>query len=461
MSHRRSAAYPFNLLGVMGFALAALAGCSGDDGSPGAAGANAVATVSAYAPSTTAINMAVTGVTVASPPVVTFRVTDQNGTPVSGLLPDNLRFTVAKLTPGTAANGNLSNWQNYVLRRTGGRIQGNRETPTAANLKDNGDGTYTYTFQTDIANATCPASLNPCNDSYGAAIDLSYDPTLTHRVGVQIRRGSTNLPLANATYTFRPSDGATSGIFTRDIVKTARCNECHGVLEAHDQRIETKYCVTCHNRGTTANGQVGTQTGDMPVDFRVMIHKIHNAPELPSVLGPDGLLYTADDYDPAAVPPANKNTRDYGVFGYSGTLTSFKEVEFPQYNTNCTKCHGGGADPETPEGDNWMNRPNQYACTACHDDLNFNVVTNKNPDKTVAHESFLNPNTGLAVGPIADNDNSRCAECQTTPPPIRRSTSRPCTFHWSGQVRPPRAPRIKTTCPRARTSSPTRSSPAA
>jgi len=422
MGHRSSVAYRFNILGVIGFALAALAGCSGDDGSSGAAGSNAVATVPASALTTTStLNMTITGVTVASPPVVTFKATDQNGTPVSGLLPANLRFTIAKLTPGTAANGNLSHWQNYVVRDSGGRAQGNRETPKAANLctppqngcvTDNGDGTYRYTFQTDITNATCPASLNPCNDSYGDPIDLSYDPSLTHRVGMQIARGSTTLPLSNATYTFRPSDGATTGIFTRDIVKTARCNECHSTLQAHDQRIETKYCVTCHNRGTTANGQVGTQTGNMPVDFRVLIHKLHNAPELPSVLGPDGLLYTADDYDPAAVSPANKNTRDYGVFGFSGALTSFKDVEFPQYNTNCTKCHGGGADPETPEGDNWKNRPNMYACTACHDNVYFGATTT-NPDQTVAHMNFVNSGPGLpgAVGPLTDN--SQCATCHT------------------------------------------------
>jgi OmcA/MtrC family decaheme c-type cytochrome len=338
--------------------------------------------------------MTITGVTVASPPVVTFKATDQNGTPVSGLLPANLRFTIAKLIPGTPANGNLSNWQNYVVRVSSGRVQGNRETPTAANFKDNGDGTYTYTFQTDITNVTCPAT--PCNDSYGNPLDLSYDPTLTHRVGMQIARGSTTLPLSNATYTFRPSDGATTGITQRDIVKTARCNECHGTLQAHDQRIETKYCVTCHNRGTTANGKTGTQpSGDTPVDFRVLIHKLHNAPELPSVLGPDKILNTADD-------------GDYGIIGFSGTLTSFKDVEFPQNNTNCVKCHGNGTDPETPQGDNWKNRPNMYACGACHDNVYFGATTT-NTDQTVAHKDFTV--VGVAVGPLTDN--SQCATCHT------------------------------------------------
>jgi OmcA/MtrC family decaheme c-type cytochrome len=417
MDHRRSAAYLFNLLGVAASALFALAGCSGSDGSAGASGSNAVATVPASGLATTStLNMTITGVTVASPPVVTFKATDQNGTPVSGLLPANLRFTIAKLTPGTAANGNLSNWQNYVLRVSSGRIQGNRETPTAANFKDNGDGTYTYTFQTDITNVACPPVTNPptpasaCVDSYGDPIDVSYDPTLTHRVGMQIVRGSTNLPLSNATYTFRPSDGATTGITTRDIVKTARCNECHGTLEAHDQRIETKYCVTCHNRGTTANGQVGTQTGDTPVDMRVMIHKIHNGPVLPSVLGPDGVLYTADDYD----PNTQTDIRDYAIVGFTGK-SSFKDVEFPQNHTNCAKCHGSGSDPETPQGDNWKNRPNQYTCTACHDNVYFDAATNTNPDKTVAHELFVNSGPGPqgAVGAIVANDNSQCATCHT------------------------------------------------
>lgn len=388
MGHRRSAAYLFNLLGVAGSVLLALAGCSGSDGSAGAAGSNAVATVPASGLTTTStLNMTITGVTVASPPVVTFKAADKNGTPVSGLLPANVRFTIAKLTPGTAANGNISNWQSYVLRVSSGRVQANRETPTAANFKDNGDGTYTYTFQTDITNVTCPA---PCKDSYGNTLDVSYDPALTHRVGMQIVRGSTALPLSNATYTFRPSDGATTGITLRDIVKTGRCNECHGTLQAHDQRIETKYCVTCHNPGTTANGTVGTVSGDTPVDFRVLIHKLHNAPELPSVLGPDGILNTADD-------------GDYGITGFSG-FTSFKDVEFPQNNTNCVKCHGDGTDPETPQGDNWKNRPNMFACSSCHDDVYFTAA----PDPAKPYQTLAHPGGVQA-------DNSLCASCHSDP----------------------------------------------
>ena len=405
MDHRRSKAYFFSLFGALASALFALAGCSGSDGSNGAAGSNAVATVPASALTTTStLNMTITGVTVASPPVVAFKATDQNGTPVSGLLPANLRFTIAKLTPGTPANGNLSNWQNYVLRVSGGHVQGNRETPTAANFKDNGDGTYTYTFQTDIKNVTCPPVTNPptppsaCVDSYGNAIDVSYDPTLTHRVGMQIVTGSTTLPLSNATYTFRPSDGATTGITLRDIVKTSRCNECHGTLQAHDQRTDTKYCVTCHNPGTTATGTVGTVTGDTPVDFRVLIHKLHNAPELPSVLGPDGILNTADD-------------GDYGITGFSG-FTSFKGVEFPQHNTHCTKCHGDGTDPDTPQGDNWKNRPNMYACSTCHDDVYFGAGPDTGKTyQTLAHMNFVVPGTANSVGPLTDN--SQCASCHS------------------------------------------------
>jgi OmcA/MtrC family decaheme c-type cytochrome len=388
MDKGRSAACLFSLIGAVGCALFALAGCTGSDGSSGAAGSNAVATVPAGTlTATSTLNMTITGVAVASPPVVTFKATDQNGTPVSGILPANMRFTIAKLIPGTAANGNLSNWQNYVLRVSGGRVQGNRETPTAANFKDNGDGTYTYTFLTDITNVTCPA---PCKDSYGNALDVSYDPTLTHRVGMQIVQGSTTLPLSNATYTFRPSDGATTGIELRDIVKTARCNECHGTLQAHDQRIETKYCVTCHNPGTTANGTVGTASGDTPVDFRVLIHKLHNAPELPSVLGPDGILNTADD-------------GDYGITGFTG-FTSFKDVAFPQNNTNCVKCHGDGTDPETPQGDNWKNRPNMFACSSCHDNVYFTAAPDPaKPYQTLAHSGGVQA------------DNSQCASCHSDP----------------------------------------------
>jgi len=349
-----------------------LVGCSGSDGSAGPPGPPGPpgATVAVASPAdATALTMTVTGVTVNSPPVVNFKVTNQDNVPVAGLVPSDFRFTIAKLVPGT--NGDPSSWQNYINRVSGGFVQATRETPTATSLVDHGDGTYTYTFATNITDPskTCPA---PCQDAAGNPLNTSYDPSLTHRVAIQT---SGTLPVSVTAYDFRPSDGATTGLFERLIVDTAKCNVCHNQLEHHDARIDTKYCVTCHNSGTTANGQEGTVTGALTVDFKSLIHKIHRGESLPSVAAGG----------------------DFGIIGFSGSLESFKDVVFPQDIRNCTKCHDG-ADANTPQGDNWETKPSMAACGSCHDDIYFGATPVKAYQTT--------PHPGGVV-----NDNSECLTC--------------------------------------------------
>ena len=322
-----------------------LAGCSGDKGDkgdpgpPGTPGTGVVPKSSA-----TALSISITGVTINSPPVVEFTVSNEDGFPVGGLSTDDLRFTLAKLMPGT--NGSPEHWQSYIVRTQTGAtgspgegvdmVQATRDQN--GTLVDNLNGSYSYTFQTDVTNVVCPA---PCTDADGNPLDLSYQPTLTHRLGMQTR-GS--LPMVNSLYTFIPETGAVvaSG---NEIVKTASCNECHNELEAHDARIETGYCVTCHNPGSTDPSSGNT------VDFKVMIHKLHRGEELPSVVGGG----------------------EYAIWGYSGK-EDFSDVAFPQDIRNCTKCHDG-SDPETPQGDAWQT-PSIAACGSCHDDVNFADGTN-------------------------------------------------------------------------------------
>ena len=203
-----------------------------------------------------------------------------------------------------------------------------RPTDVWGELVDHGDGTYTYTFETDITNVTCPA---PCTEADGTPLDLSYQPGLTHRVSIQ--QGNRDLPMANAVYDFVPAGGAVTS--ERLIVKTANCNECHDKITAHGSRFETKLCVTCHNPGSWADA-------DTTVDFKVMIHKIHRGENLPSVEA--GGSYAVGSHD-------------------------FSDIVFPQDIRNCTKCHDG-SDPETPQGDAWQT-PNMEACGSCHDDIDF------------------------------------------------------------------------------------------
>jgi OmcA/MtrC family decaheme c-type cytochrome len=311
-----------------------LGACEGDRGRPGPAGPPGPSVTNLA----TELTVTVDSVTIASPPVVEFTVVNQDGTRFVGLSTSDVRFTLAKLVPGT--NGNPSAWQSYVNRKrapppasgsTVDAIQGT--TDSGGTLEDHGNGTYTYTFGTDVTNVTSPLAV-------------SYEPSLTHRLGLQISGGG--LPTANAAFTWRPSDGAISGILQRDIVKTASCNECHGKLTLHSGgRIETQYCVTCHNPGTH-------DLSEKTVDFTVMIHKIHRGANLPSV----------------------QAGGEYAI--WSSTKHDYSDVVYPQDIRNCTKCHDA-ADASTPQGGHWMTQPSVEACGSCHDDVNFTTGAGHSP----------------------------------------------------------------------------------
>ena len=342
---------------VAAFVTFLLAGCTGDNGSQGPAGPPGPSPTD-ITDTATSLTMTISSVTVNSPPVVNFSVAAENGKGFVGLTTNDLRFLIAKLIP--ASGGNPSKWQNYIVTTQNGTapgaplakaVQGTRENN--GTLVDHGDGTYTYTFGTDITNVTCPS---PCQDANGNTLDLSYQPTLTHRLGIQTR-GS--LPAVNAVYDFVPAGGAVTT--ERLIVDTAKCNECHDKLEAHDARVETKYCVTCHNPGSTDPDSGNT------VDFKVMIHKIHRGENLPSVGGCNR---------PGCVVAGGG---DYKIIGFGGTAHSFKDVAFPQDIRNCTKCHDA-ADPNTPQGGNWNTALSIEACGSCHEQTKFDEAPGTTPN---------------------------------------------------------------------------------
>ncbi len=381
MKKNRFAFRGFSLLVVASALTVTLAGCSGDDGSPGAAGAPGPGVASVA--TATALTINITGVTISSPPVVNFTVTNQDGVAVSGFADTDLRFNIAKLVPGS--NGAPSKWQNYLNRVSGGGVLGTQERLSTGyawgTLVDHKDGTFTYTFKTDITNPAanpCPA---PCTDADGNALDISYQGGLTHRIGIQ--QNNTALPKANATYDFVPGGGGVS--ISREIVQTAKCNECHNKLGAHGggMRIETKLCVTCHNPGSWVAG-----TPNIPVDFKVMIHKIHRGEDLPSVKAGTPYKIGSDDFSTV-------------VFPYSSVALGDTRA--------CTKCHDGAV---TAQGDNWKNQPSKAACSSCHDDVYFGSSPNPaKPYETVSHiaQAALK---GATVPP--DPTDDMCISCHVT-----------------------------------------------
>ena len=160
MGQRRSAAQWTSVVATASLVGAALVGCSNKDGSDGAAGSSGVVVTPVQ--TATALTITITGASVSSPPVVNFRVTNQNGESVTGLTDADLRFNIAKLVPGTF--GNPYTWQNYINRASGGAVQGSQERFRTqkdygwGSMVPHGDGSYTYTFCTDITNLTAVGS---------------------------------------------------------------------------------------------------------------------------------------------------------------------------------------------------------------------------------------------------------------------------------------------------------------
>ena len=342
---------------MLGFLLV-LTAC-GDDGSDGDPGKPAGVDIS----NAGELNGTINRVRISSPPVVDFSLSDGNGNPVKNLPASAVSFKIAKLIPGT--NGNASAWQSYINEiedpgvgpGTESKVQATTENGSAGTFVDNDDGSYTYTFALDVTNVVDP-------------VPVSYQPGLTHRVSLEVR-GYAALP--NPVYDFRPSDDATTGLFTREIAKTGTCNVCHENLSLHGgARFEMQDCVTCHNPGSADANSGNT------VDMTVMTHKIHYGEDLPSVgMG-----------------------TDYCIYGFNDRIHCYGDVAHPQDIRNCVNCHDAD-DTDTPDASNWYTQPTAEACGACHDDVNFETGANHrgipadNTQCVTCHAS--NPNSSIEV----------------------------------------------------------------
>ncbi len=421
--------------------------------------------------------VAITGATIATTPVIKFTVKDSLGNPIVGLgnrsqsssatMPalTNLAFTLAKLVPGT--NNQPSKWVSYLVTAPANVTQASGTVAATAacnnvaavpavpasgatpavpavpavnatwcgtyptsdaqgTLVDNGDGSYQYTFKRDVTQAKATvASLPDTTDGLSKKADLgdlTYDATLTHRVGIQLGGAAPGtgsnlidttsatgfLPVAsgapvsvsmvntgNAWYDFRPDGGSLTD--KRNVVVLDSCSACHqGKVLAHGSRKDPNYCVTCHtdqirytfsqeatstNNGLTLTGTTRPTTavvdGRALGNFPNMIHKIHMGAELVK----------------------------QGYFFNAAGEGLFNEVKYPQDQRNCTKCHSASGPNPTAQGDNWLNVPSILACGACHDGIKYSDGTGK----TVA--GATTGHGGWALTGPASADPTLCGTC--------------------------------------------------
>ncbi|HEY5896963.1 MAG TPA: OmcA/MtrC family decaheme c-type cytochrome, partial [Burkholderiales bacterium] len=328
-------------------------------------------------------------VTVGSPPKINFTVLD-NGAVVKGLTSANVSLGLAKLVKGT--NGAPDQWVSYVYRTEtatagvgpgGAPVLATAKQPTTDTKSDpqlvyNSAGYYTYTFSTDI---TDPTKTN----------GVTYEPSLTHRVAIQLSYTNTAgaTVRVNPTFDFTLSSSNTSqpvtdSKLTRKVVDVTSCNECHDKLALHGGgRIDTQYCVVCHNGGLT-----DANSGNV-LDLRIMAHKIHAGEHAKEWFG-----------------------TEYTIWGYRDTAHNYAEVRYPQPLQNCTKCHSAsktGADGKqlAAQGDNWKNVPSRAACGACHQGIDF--ATGKGLRIEDAENGLTTSQFGHVGGSQADD--SKCALC--------------------------------------------------
>ena len=406
------------LRGALLAALLSLAACGGTTGAPGPAGPTGsvgpagvpgIGAVSAVSVTTaTQIKATITSVQIPNSgrPEVSFTLTDQNGVPLSGLPPADVSFAIAKLVsagtqlaafPGLSAPAPLlqPQWQSYLyamVRPAASSVsattpvvgtlpepQAVTEGGASGTLVDNGNGTYQYTFKTDIAS-------DPV---------VTYVPTLVHRVGLEIRGLA---PANSPVYTFIPSTGATSGFDADDAVDGAACVACHQQLAFHGgARTNVQYCVICHNPSS-----VDPSSGNT-LDFTVLIHKIHMGEALPSVLA----------------------GTHYYIYGYRGAVSDFSSVAYPQSDLSgnnsavsgsgtrfCATCHTPN-DPNAPQSGNYQTAISAASCGACHDNVNFATGQNHGPGDLIVTDA----DCVTCHGPTSTIDNGalQVVAAHTTP----------------------------------------------
>jgi len=348
-------------------------------------------------------------------PVVKFKLHDENGNPLIGMgkwttqsatanvatMP-NLYFTIAKLIPADPTSNAPSKWVNYLVTAIPTKATGqpaladpthwNLSTPgtdaVQANLVDNNDGTYQYTFYRDITKtAAAYTNYTDAGNNHkadlGTAAELTFDPTAVHRLVVVAGGSARNTgnsathdqntatgadsgvlavptnTAANIYVDFRPSGAAVAATEVREVVTTASCNACHTKLGAsfhNNTRVDTHFCVTCHTEqrkfgsadtafSAAYTNPGGKIAGQAQGTFPTFIHRLHMGEELTAT-------------------------------GYNYASLGFNEVAYPQGKA-CSTCHSGtaaGATVATASGDDWYKNPSRYTCGACHDDIDWSVA---------------------------------------------------------------------------------------
>ena len=267
-------------------------------------------------------------------PVVELVLTDDMDQPVDRL---------GKTTPGVISVSMILAWYDPATRQYTSYTTRTQTTPpssprpnvSAIQASADSGGTWTD-LQTGLARYT-----------FRTVLPAGFDATKTTTLGIYATRNLTTIIgknyYANVEHDFRP-DGGTVTAKWEKIRDASSCNNCHDPLSAHGgSRRDVKLCAMCHTPQT-----VDPDTGET-VDFKVMVHKIHFGPNLPSV----------------------KAGKPYVIIGNAQSFHDYSEVTYPQDVRNCDNCHEGTATTQPAQANVFYTQPSREACGSCHDDVNW------------------------------------------------------------------------------------------
>lgn len=273
-------------------------------------------------------------------PVVDVSMTDGLDQPLDRL---------GKVTPGPISISFILAWYDPATRHYTSYTT--RSVTTPANSPHPGvtvlqPGTDTGTF-TDL-------ETGHAKFTFKTVLPAGFDQSKTTTLGIYATRAMVTDVLsknyyANVEFDFRPDGGTVTDVWDK-MREAATCNNCHDPLSAHGgARQQVKLCVLCHQPQN-----VDPDTGNT-VDFKVMVHKIHDGSSLPSV----------------------KAGTPYQIIGFGQAVSDWSTVVFPQDIRNCTTCHLGSNPAAVPKQNNvWYSFPSAAACGSCHDDVNFATGAN-------------------------------------------------------------------------------------
>ncbi|MCG9696210.1 OmcA/MtrC family decaheme c-type cytochrome [Shewanella sp. Isolate11] len=233
-------------------------------------------------------------------------------------------------------------------------------------------GVYRYTFETKLD------ALTEIDD-----LDLSYDPTLVHRITLEFQANSDREKLVNAHIDFIPEEDFRTAEpeETRTVVSIEdNCVACHNTNYADTsatakplllhggRRYDTANCQMCHNSYST-----DPETGSS-LDLAAMVHEIHKGDYIMVGRG------TIHDFSGAIAKAANDPNIGYPLYRDGQDVS--EKVTLPVDIGNCQSCHS--TDGNGPADATAFMHHRGLACASCH-------MTGFNP---IDNPEFLTPPAG-------------------------------------------------------------------